>query len=328
MKALLVGVGGEWRDTVARVLGTRGHEQLASGNGQEALEVIPSVRPALVVVEDPLPDMRASEFCRRTRALPAGEDTVILVITKQHDELTVVLDAGATDLYATSLGPTALEARILIAERLVNKHAQLRDRELRFRRLFEAGAAGVVISDLVGNFKEANPAFLKMLGYTAEDVSLGVVNWATITPPHRLVPDIEERAQLRSTGFLPLMEREYLHKDGRHIATLVGSAALEGSTECISYFTNITERKRIEEATRASAEHYRMLFDEAPYPKFLYDHETRRYLMVNQAAIKAYGYSREEFMSMTLDDLQPPADLARVRKIVEELPAGVSKPGA
>jgi two-component system cell cycle sensor histidine kinase/response regulator CckA len=49
---------------------------------------------------------------------------------------------------------------------------------------------------------------------------------------------------------------------------------------------------------------------------------------VNQAAIKAYGYSREEFMSMTLDDLQPPADLARVRKIVEELPAGVSKPGA
>ena len=138
------------------MLGTRGHEQLALVGGQAALEAIARVKPSLVVIEDPLPDMRAAEFCRRARALPAGEDAVILVITSQHDELAVVLDAGATDLYATSLGPTALEARILIAERLVVKHAQLRDREVRFRRLFEAGAAGVVISDLNGNFKEAN----------------------------------------------------------------------------------------------------------------------------------------------------------------------------
>jgi len=327
MKALLVGVGVEWRGTVARVLGTRGHEQLSVVAGLEALQVIQRLRPALVVVEDPLSDMRAADFCSRMRALPAGEDAVILVITNLHDELARVLDAGATDLYATSLGPTALEARILIAERLVAKHAQLRDRELRFRRLFEAGQAGVVISDLHGNFKEANPAFLGMLGYTADDVSRGVVDWATITPPHRLVPDIEERAQLRATGFLPLMEREYLHKDGRRIAALVGSAALEGSTECISYFTNITERKRVEEALRASEEHYRTLFDEAPYPKFLYDHETRRYLMVNQAAIQTYGYSREEFMTMRLDDLQPPEDLARLQELVADLKVGITNSG-
>ena len=49
-----------------------------------------------------------------------------------------------------------------------------------------------------GNLKEANPAFLCMLGYTADDVARGLVNWAHITPPHRLVPDVEERAQLRA----------------------------------------------------------------------------------------------------------------------------------
>src|SRR5260221_1334323 len=111
MKALLVGDGVEWRGTVARVLGTRGHEQLAAKDGLGALEVIQRETPALVVVEDPLVDMRAAEFCRRARALPTGEDAVILVITNRHDELALVLDAGATDLYATSLGPTALEAR-------------------------------------------------------------------------------------------------------------------------------------------------------------------------------------------------------------------------
>src|SRR4051812_1336274 len=323
MKALLVGVGDEWETIVARVLGTRGHQQTTSLDGLGALAALTNLQPALVVIQDPLPDMGAAEFCRRARQLPAGDAAVILVITSRHDELAVVLDAGATDLYPTSLGPNAFEARILIAERLVIQHAKLRDRELRFRRLFEAGVAGVVITDLDGNFKEANPAFLRMLGYSLEDVAKGVVSWESITPPHRLVPDIEERAQLRATGFLPLMEREYLHRDGRRIAALVGSAALEGSTECISYVTNITERKEAEAALRASEQRYRILFDRSPFPKFLYDHETRRYLMVNDAAIASYGYSRDEFLRMTLDDLQPAEDLGRVVALVAALDEGL-----
>ena len=128
---------------------------------------------------------------------------------------------------------------MLIAERLVAEHARLRDRELRFRRLFDSGVAGVIISDFEGNFKEANDAFLQLLGYTREDLRLGKLNWEVISPLDRLVPDTEERAQLRSTGFLPLRERVYVHKDGRHIAALVGSAALEGTTECITYVTDI-----------------------------------------------------------------------------------------
>jgi two-component system, cell cycle sensor histidine kinase and response regulator CckA len=328
MKALLVGMGAEWQGIVARVLGTRGHEQTSIVDGLGALDLLADLKPALIVVEDSLSDMSAAEFCRKARGLSASEDAIILVITNHQDQLAVVLDAGATDLYPTSLGPSALEARILIAERLVIQHAKLRDRELRFRRLFDAGVAGVVISDLDGNFKEANPAFLRMLGYSTEDAAHGAVNWESITPPHRLVPDIEERAQLRATGFLPLMEREYLHKDGRRISALVGSAALEGSTECISYVTNITERKQTEAALRASEERYRILFDQSPVPKFLYDHETRRYLMVNAAAIANYGYSRDEFLSMTLDDLQPSSEVGRVLKLVATLDAGVTKMGA
>lgn len=313
MRTLLVGADGAWLDVVTRVLEARGHHMMATSvvDGRAALLAIRREPPDLVVVEDPLSDMRAADFCQQMRGLVSGEDAVILVIAQQLDELSVVLDAGATDLYPTSLGPAALEARILIAERLVQRHAALRDRELRFRRLFEAGTAGVVITDLEGNFKEANPAFLKMLGYTSHDVALGSVNWATITPPHRLVPDVIEREQLRSTGFLPLMEREYMHRDGRCIATLVGSAALEGSTECISYFTNISQRKEAEEALRASEERYRMLFNHSPLPKFLHDLQTGHCVMVNQAATECFGYSTEELLSMKLGDLQSSEDLGR-----------------
>jgi PAS domain S-box-containing protein len=303
MKALLVGIGAEAGATVSSVLVARGHHQTVVGTGRQALDIVARDRPALVVVEEPLADMAATEFCRAARANPGGADAVILVITKRHDELPAVLDAGATDLYVTSLGPAALESRVLIAERLVQEHARLKDREARFRRLFESGVAGVVISDFDGNFKEANDAFLRMLGYSREEAPPGSLNWEVITPPDRLVPDIEDRAQLRATGFLPLQERTYVHKDGRHIAVLVGSAALEGTTECISYVTDISERKRTEEALRASEAQYRALFEQSPFPKFLYEDETLRFLVVNDAAIHHYGYSRDEFLAMTADGM-------------------------
>ncbi len=252
MKALLVGIAAESATIVTDGLASRGHDAIAAADGAAALAALRKQAPALIVLEDPLVDMTAADFCRRARACPEGVDAVILVIATHDEELPAVLEAGATDLYTTSLGPAALAIRVRIAERLVADHARLRDRELRFRRLFESGVAGVTISDLDGNFKEANEAFLRMLGYTRDEMLAGKLNWEVISPLDRLVPDTEDRAQLRATGFLPLREREYVHKDGHHIAALVGSAALEGTTECISYVADISGRKRMEEQLRQS----------------------------------------------------------------------------
>ncbi len=309
MKALLVGIAATARAIVSAALGTRGHERLVAASGIEGLAALRQESPALVIVEDPLADMTAAAFCRQARDCPAGADAVILVIVTGAEDLGSILEAGATDLYPTSLGPAGLESRVLIAERTVAQHARLRDRELRFRRLFESGVAGVTISDFDGNFKEANDGFLKMLGYTRPEMLEGRLNWEVITPPDWLVPDTEARAQLQATGFLPLREREYLHKDGRHIAALVGSAALEGKNECISYITDISERKRAEEALRASEAHYRALFEQSPFPKFLFDGDTLRLLEANEAAMQSYGYSRDEFLEMSLDDIQPPGSV-------------------
>jgi two-component system cell cycle sensor histidine kinase/response regulator CckA len=315
LKILLAGITADAEGIINNALSIRGHERLTASDGASALVLVRKQAPSLVVVEDALADMTAAEFCRKTRLLPQGTDVVILVITSNDQTLPEVLESGATDLYTTSLGPAALEIRLLIAERLVEKNARLRNRELRFRCLFDSGVTGVIISDFDGNFKEANDAFLGMLGYTHEDMLAGKLNWEVITPPHRHVPDIEARAQLRATGFLPLGEREYIHKDGRHIAALVGSAALEGTTECINYVTDISARKEKEQALLASEGQYRALFEHAPFPKFLYDGETLRFLAVNEAAIREYGFSRDEFLSMSLKDIRPREDLAAFRGI-------------
>jgi PAS domain S-box-containing protein len=60
-------------------------------------------------------------------------------------------------------------------------------------------------------------------------------------------------------------------------------------------------------AVEASAQ-YRMLFDENPLPMWLYDDQTLAFLAVNQAALDRYGYTREEFMRLTLTDVRPVPD--------------------
>jgi len=56
------------------------------------------------------------------------------------------------------------------------------------------------------------------------------------------------------------------------------------------------------------ADIYQRLFDVNPRPTWLFDRATRRFLLVNEAAIREYGWSREEFLAMTLGDLRPPED--------------------
>jgi diguanylate cyclase (GGDEF)-like protein/PAS domain S-box-containing protein len=53
-------------------------------------------------------------------------------------------------------------------------------------------------------------------------------------------------------------------------------------------------------------EQYRLLFERNPLPMWVYDYETLRFLAVNQAAIHLYGYSRDEFRAMTINDIRPP----------------------
>jgi two-component system sensor histidine kinase UhpB len=50
---------------------------------------------------------------------------------------------------------------------------------------------------------------------------------------------------------------------------------------------------------------YRMLFESSPLPMWVFDAGTLRYLAVNDAAVRLYGYSRDEFLGMTVEDLRP-----------------------
>ncbi len=68
-----------------------------------------------------------------------------------------------------------------------------------------------------------------------------------------------------------------------------------------------------------SERNYRQLFDANPLPMWVFDLETLAFLAVNDAAIAHYGYSREEFLSMTIADIRPDEEMQRMLLMVDQL---------
>lgn len=64
------------------------------------------------------------------------------------------------------------------------------------------------------------------------------------------------------------------------------------------------ERKKAEEHILASEEKYRQMFYQNPFPMWINDEHTLQILEVNDAAIQKYGYDREEFLELTINDIQ------------------------
>jgi PAS domain S-box-containing protein len=87
------------------------------------------------------------------------------------------------------------------------------------------------------------------------------------------------------------------------------------------------KRKRTEKALMESEARYRELFASIPQPMWVYDLESLAFLDVNNAAISHYGYSREEFLSMTLKDICLAEDVPRLPDNVDHVSDGLDKAG-
>jgi PAS domain S-box-containing protein len=101
----------------------------------------------------------------------------------------------------------------------------------------------------------------------------------------------------------------------------------DGTTFVGGVAVDLTDRLRTRAALAKSETKYRTLFQSVPQPLFIYDVETLRIGEVNDAAVRQYGYSREEFLSMTMKDIRPPEEVPRLLDFLKRAPVSLEKTG-
>jgi len=118
------------------------------------------------------------------------------------------------------------------------------------------------------------------------------------------------RAELLDSFHGRMEAEENLHKAHAELEVRVKKRTAELANANESLQAENAERKRGEEALRAGEERYRRLFESNPSPMWVYDLETLAFLAVNDAAVRHYGYSQDEFLEMTIKDIRPVEDIS------------------
>jgi PAS domain S-box-containing protein len=201
----------------------------------------------------------------------------------------------------------------------------LRRAESRFRRLADSNIIGIFTEDATGHIVDANEAFLRMLGYTSEELQAGMLRWDEITPPEHHGVNARIHQQLIATGAADPVELEYIRRDGSRVSCLVGLASLESSAEhAIGFVLDLTEPKKAGEALRRSEEQFRDVAENIHEVFWMMNAAGTEILYINPAYEKIWGRTCESLRREPMSWLESihPEDRAQAHEVFERQTRG------
>ena len=282
-----------------------GYSVLTADDGLEGLTLARRERPDLVISDVSMPRMNGLEFCRELRADSELKTVPILLVSalqKSTESVVAGLRAGADDYLEIPFDSARLVAKV---SRLLERSRV----EASYRVLVEQASDMIFTQDLAGKLTSINLAGQNFLGRKPDEI-LGNSFFTVFG----VIPETNGFA-----GGLTQEAREFRHQFVARSAAgedrwldLIVSPIKDKFDETVGFrglARDITERKHFEEALRDSEERYRLLFESTPQPIWVYNEETLAFLAVNEAATRTYGFTRDEFLSMTINDVRPGEDI-------------------
>ncbi len=180
----------------------------------------------------------------------------------------------------------------------------LQQSEEKFRSIIEQAGDGIFVSDENTYLINVNSAGCKMTGYSLEE--LKKLSFLDMIPPEDLVTNPVKITKM-DIGASIMNERRLIRKDGTIIDVEISAKKLlDGRYQ--SFARDITERKKAAEELQHSEEKYRLLFNNNPLPMVMANIPELDIIDVNEAAIRQYGYSREEFLKLNAKQMRPVED--------------------
>jgi len=213
----------------------------------------------------------------------------------------------ASNLYAFLEQKHRLEEEIAERKRAEER---LQASEDRLRGILDTVQSGIFVVDAETHLVvDANPAMLRIAGAERDEV-VG-------RPCHDCVCPAERgRCPVTDLGMtVDSSERTLTRPDGQVVPILKSVKGFEigGRNYLIESVTDITDLRRAQEALDESRRRYLEFFAQNPVPCWVYDAETLRFVDVNEVALRHYGYTRSQFLELTVPDIRPGEDAATLR---------------
>jgi len=191
----------------------------------------------------------------------------------------------------------------------------LRESEARYKTLVETSPDAVIMADLEGRITFASESTLQLHGSASPEELYGR------NPLDFVAPEDHAKflANLRRTlerGVVRNAEYTFVKKDGRRFSAETTSAAVKddaGSPVALmALVRDVTERKQAAEQIEQSHDELRAIYRGVSDGVVVADVETKRFVRVNPAICRMLGYPEDELLSLSVMDIHPPEDLARV----------------
>jgi len=203
-----------------------------------------------------------------------------------------------------------------------------RGREWLRTTLYSIGDA-VITTDALGRVRELNPVAAALTGWPEAEASgrpftdvFVVLNEDTrARVPDPVAQILRDGVTIGLASHTVLVARDGTERpiadsgapirasDGRMLGTVV-------------VFRDQTDERAQLRALEESERRHRELFAASPHAMWVYDDDTLAFLDVNGAALARYGYTRDEFLAMTLVDIRPPEDVPALLADVAAVPDG------
>jgi len=283
-----------------------GYSVLTAEDGVQALEIAKQSRPDLVISDVSMPRMNGLEFCRMLRSdIDLCATPILLISALQKDTETVVagLSAGADDYLEVPFDSTRLVAKV---SRLLERSRI----EASYRDLVEHATDMIFTQDLSGRLTSINAAVTRFLGRDSDQL-IGQSFASTFGVISEGNGFIDGRENSDSSEFRHQFVVRSAAGEDRWL-DLILSPIKDKLDDTVGYrglARDVTVRKKFETALKDSEERYRLLFESTPQPIWVYNEETLRFLAVNEAATRIYGYTKQQFLSMTVNDIRPKEDI-------------------
>ena len=283
----------------ARLLKKAGYKVIEAQTSEGALKSAKEHIPDLILLDNVLPDMDGLEICRRLKFDKKTSHIFVCIVsglktTSKHQS--DGLETGADEYLVRPITNQELLSRVNAMFRLIKAEKELKDHqkhleslveertaelqkeiaehkltvqalkesEERFRQIYNHMSTGVAKVSLEFKIEAANPAYCKMFGYHEQE--LFGKHLSDITHPDSLEKNLLKQSQLAAGEIDHFrMEKSFIHKNGNIVHGMLDASLVCDYNGRPLYFlgsvSDITDRKRAEEALRESEEQYRSMMD-------------------------------------------------------------------